>query len=84
MNKITLYSAEWCGPCKTMKPMLYDLEEKGLFELEILDADENSKVLAEMGVRKVPTMVLNGDPSQIKVGTITQKQLEEWLDESGS
>ena len=61
------FYAEWCGPCKTLGPMLERLADEyaGAFILAKVDADAEQMLLAGMGVRSLPTVVLLRMASQL-------------------
>lgn len=50
-----LVSASWCAPCKVLKSQLL---EEGI-EVEILDVDQDSAYVQELGIRSVPTLVVD-------------------------
>ncbi len=53
-------SAEWCGPCRVLEPVLQRLAEayRGAFLLAKLEAeDENMKIAGRYGVRGFPTVL---------------------------
>ena len=54
------FSAEWCGPCKMMKPILAELKTKVGASATILkiDVDKNPKVSSEFQIKGVPTLIL--------------------------
>ena len=54
------FYATWCGPCKTMHPILDKLKEKYGEKIRILkiDVDKNQAVAAQFRVQGVPTFVL--------------------------
>jgi thioredoxin 1 len=54
------FHATWCGPCKTMSPILEDLKKQMGPKIRILkiDVDKNQDVAARFKVRGVPTFVL--------------------------
>lgn len=54
------FSAEWCGPCKMMKPILAELKTKVGDSTTILkiDVDKNPKVSSEFQIKGVPTLIL--------------------------
>ena len=52
--------APWCGPCKTLGPLLEKLETEyaGRFKLAKIDSDQEQQLAAAFGIRSIPTMVL--------------------------
>lgn len=54
------FFAEWCGPCKKMKPDLEEMETTLKDKLVILriDADQNSDLLKELSVESLPTLMV--------------------------
>jgi len=54
------FSAEWCGPCKTLKPILEEVKTRIGSKAIIIkvDVDKNAKVSEHYMIRSVPTMIL--------------------------
>ena len=51
--------AEWCGPCKMMNPIVDEIElDFPKLEIVRVNVDENPSLMAEYGVRSIPTYVL--------------------------
>ena len=52
--------APWCGPCKTLMPLLNRLadEYNGAFVLAKVDIDQNGELATQAGIRSVPTVQL--------------------------
>lgn len=78
--------APWCGPCRTLGPLLEKLEVDyaGRFKLVKIDSDQEQQLAAMFGVRSIPTCVLmvNGQPVDGFMGALPEGQLRAFLDKN--
>ncbi len=78
------YWAEWCGPCKSIAPILEDVAKEygGRLKIAKINVDENQATPAKFGIRGIPTLMLfkNGNVEATRVGALTKSQLTAFLD----
>jgi len=78
------YWAEWCGPCKSIAPILDEVAQEydGRLKVAKMNVDENQQVPAKFGIRGIPTLMLfkNGNLEATKVGALSKSQLTAFLD----
>ncbi|WP_128330617.1 thioredoxin [Apibacter sp. HY039] len=74
------FSAEWCGPCKMMTPILKEVKDKLGEQLTILkiDIDKNREFADSYNIRSVPTLMIfkNGNLKWQESGVKPAVELE--------
>jgi len=78
------FSAEWCGPCKMMPPILKELKDKVGDSVTIikLDIDKNPAVANAYQIQSVPTLMVfrDGVVKWRQSGVVRADQLKYALD----
>lgn len=74
------FSAEWCGPCKKLAPLVAELarEYKGKIKVGHLDVEASPATAAQFGIMSVPTLLFfkAGSKEQQLIGLVSRKDLE--------
>ncbi|MFI3317562.1 MAG: thioredoxin [Rikenellaceae bacterium] len=63
--------AEWCGPCRTIAPIVEELAAEYADKAIIgkCDVEENDEIVGQYGVRNIPTIIF------VKDGKVVDKQV---------
>lgn len=79
--------ADWCGPCKTLGPILEKLagEYKGAFLLAKVDTEKEQQIAAAFQIRSIPTVFLvqGGQLVDAFQGALPESQVREFLKHHG-
>lgn len=70
MKELLYFSAQWCGPCKILGPVMEELKSEG-YNIKKIDVDSNPELSQTFGIRNIPTVILTvgGTDSGRKVGS---------------
>jgi putative thioredoxin len=75
--------APWCGPCKTLGPMLERVVEqaKGAVKLVKINIDENPEIAQQLRIQSIPTVYAfkNGQPVDGFMGAIPESQIRDFV-----
>jgi thioredoxin 1 len=77
------FFAEWCGPCKTMSPILTDVatQVEGKAKIIKVDIDRNPQAATHYDIRSVPTLMIfkKGEVKWKQSGVVPANQLVDIL-----
>ena len=75
------FKADWCGPCKTMIPILKDVKQqlKETISIIKIDVDKNPLIASQYQVRGVPTLIIFKEGKEVwkQSGVVQVNQLIE-------
>lgn len=77
--------AEWCGPCRTLAPVIDDLatEYAGKLKVGKLDIDANQNTALKYGIQSIPTILLfvDGEVAHKLIGLQPKSSFKKLIDE---
>lgn len=78
------FNAEWCGPCKAMKPILEELSQNNdRYKIVSINIDDEDDLTDEYDVSSIPCLVVfeGGKEVNRNVGLIPKDAIEELIGE---
>jgi thioredoxin 1 len=82
---IVEFWAEWCGPCRMMKPIFEKVATNNSSDVQMytMNVDQNQGVAASLGIRSIPTIKMfnTGDVVDTKVGVLNESQINDLVTE---
>ena len=77
MKHLLYFYGEWCGPCKSFKPVMERLSQE--LPIRFVDVDAEPQLVAEYGIRNVPSVVVTQDGREVskRSGVLTESQVRE-------
>ena len=80
MKTAKYFTANWCQPCKSFKPIILELISEG-YNITILDVDQEQSLSSQYRVSSVPTMVIeeNGVEVDRFVGALPKETVKNKL-----
>ena len=63
--EIIVFTAEWCGHCKKLKPILDNLESKMNLRVFRIDVEKEDEAVENYTIRNIPTIVIVKDGKEV-------------------
>jgi thioredoxin 1 len=76
MKSVFYFTADWCGPCKMVRPIVEELKSEGFF-IQIIDVDTEIELAQKFKIKSIPTFILFEDQNEINtiIGAQTKQSL---------
>lgn len=78
---VVAFSADWCGPCRAVEPLLGELaaSQDETTSVVVLDVDDNPQTPSYYGIKSLPTFLrfLDGEVVDRIVGAVPKPRLEQ-------
>jgi thioredoxin 1 len=80
MKHVFYFTADWCGPCKKVRPIVQELIQEG-YSFQIIDVDIEKELVEKFEISSVPTFILFKNEKSINriSGAQTKNQLESFI-----
>ena len=78
MKSVLYFTADWCNPCKKVRPIVEELNrEQIIAKFFMIDADIENEMVSDFSVKSVPTFVLIKDNKEVSrtTGAKTKEEL---------
>ena len=63
--EIIVFTADWCSPCKKLKPILDNLESKMNLKVFRLDVEKEDDAVENYAIRNIPTIIILKDGKEV-------------------
>jgi thioredoxin 1 len=81
MAHIFYFTADWCNPCKKVRPIVESLQREGIMDFQIIDVDDNHELCKNFQIKSVPTLVFIQNNLEVRriSGAATRDQLLDFI-----
>lgn len=80
-KKIMYFTAKWCGPCQSFRPIVQQVIKEGA-DIIMIDADSSNGLVERLGVSSIPSiLVVDENYNVVKrhSGVMTKEQLKNFI-----
>lgn len=74
---VLYFTAAWCGPCKTFKPIVQEVQANMGINVNYVDIDVSPELVMKYGITSVPTLIIEHDGNTLyrKTGIMSKSDL---------
>jgi thioredoxin 1 len=81
MIAVYYFTADWCAPCKKVRPIVEEINKDSQIKFKVIDVDSEMDLVRAFEIKSVPTFIAIKDGEVIKraTGAKTQEELLEFI-----
>jgi thioredoxin 1 len=82
MTQVYYFTADWCGPCKKVRPIVEELNrDQSDVKFQMIDVDSEGELTRKFEVKSIPTFIRIEDGKEVArvTGAQTRKDLEKFI-----
>lgn len=78
---VLYFTATWCGPCKTFKPAVQEVDAELGLGIRFVDVDQQKDMAQRYGISAVPTIIVENGGNVVyrNSGVMSKPQLKQIL-----
>lgn len=65
MRAVYYFTADWCNPCKKVKPIVEEINKDSIVKFQMIDVDSEIEFAKRFKVMSVPTFILVDDGKEV-------------------
>lgn len=75
------FTADWCAPCKKVRPVVEEINKDSIIKFQLIDVDSAIELVKSFEIKSVPTFILikDGEILNRTTGAKTKDELLEFL-----
>lgn len=82
MREMLYFTADWCGPCKMMRPIVSQIaEDNPGINIKFVNIDNDEDITSKYDIQSVPTFVIQENGKEIRrhIGAVPRAKLESFM-----
>jgi thioredoxin 1 len=82
VTQVFYFTADWCGPCKKVRPIVEELKrDQSNVKFQIIDVDSEGELTRKFEVKSIPTFIRIEDGKEVArvTGAQTRNDLEKFI-----
>jgi thioredoxin 1 len=81
MKTVMYFTADWCNPCKKVRPIVEEINRDMIEKIQIIDADLEITLVNHFQIKSIPTFIIVEDGHELNriTGAQTKESLEKFI-----